>query len=189
MTHLLTIALLITGLTSRYDANPVCISTAIGSACAVGAEPVGQCHDAGDGIICTAHPYQIPIYASWYDPVLGGINCDNSCDHKALRQFHPAQYGNSAACPHDWIATTFEVMVTGERWYCDDRGGAIKLGWRPVWTAATGRYFTWAWTVDFMIDSTGDVPWWAYTLLDWRFTHLGALPVVVSEVPPMLAGH
>lgn len=145
----------------------VCLVTLLGMECAINAPAMGECQSFDSALVCYVDVEDIPLYASWYDPTLGGINCDGTCEHKALRPFDVNQYGHTAACPHDWIGQTFSAV--DQSWYCDDRGGAIKLGYRPVWTADQGTHYVWAWTIDFMLPASEPAPWWAYTLIsDWN---------------------
>ena len=151
----------------------VCIVTFIGAECAYNAPTIGtDCFDLDGAIICLVEPEEIPLYASWYDWKLGGINCGGSCDWKASRPVDDSHYGHTAACPHDWLFMTFETPTLADHpsWYCDDRGPAIKLGYRPVWDAQNGTHHIWAWTIDFALDSNLVRPGWVYTVIhDWEF--------------------
>jgi hypothetical protein len=157
----------------------ICLFTILGAACAIDAEPIGECATMEEGrIICSVPPEGIPLYASWYDNELGEehpINCDHDCSWKALRRADPSQYGNSAACSHDWLGKTFVTPTLPNHpvWYCDDRGGAIQLGYRPVWEPETGTTMQWAWTTDFYLSHTLPRPDWVYTLIyNWHFASL-----------------
>lgn len=152
----------------------VCLYTTIGMQCQPGAEQMGSCWNDHETIICyVSNPTSIPLRASYYSPELcaeSPINCNGDPENKASRPFHPDQYGRTAACPHDWI---FKTIVTPDleqsHWYCDDRGGAIHLVWRPVFTLSDGTIWTWAWNIDFMLDPAQPLPWWVYTLItNWQ---------------------
>jgi len=72
-----------------------------------------------------------PIKLTWYDPQLGGINCDGDCSTLGNGQRVTEDlYGRSAACPLEWIGDTLLLQVSeSETWAlgCNEGGGAIKL--------------------------------------------------------------
>ena len=70
---------------------------------------------------------------SWYDPRLGGPNCltfvNGQCISKMASGLHWQDWmgaiPGAVACPREWPFWT-EVVFGGQRWYCLDRGGAIR---------------------------------------------------------------
>jgi len=91
-----------------------------------------------------------PIEITWYDPELGGINCNADCSTiGASTPLLDEHYGTVLACPIEFYGATFHIwgskggLADGE-WQCLDGGGAIVvrddgvvrvdlLSRRPVW--------------------------------------------------------
>lgn len=74
---------------------------------------------------------RLPIVTSWYNPELGGINCDpgggcSTFGGGAL--ILPEHYGASAACLTEWRGRTVVIPGFG-RFVCRDSGGAVKRAW------------------------------------------------------------
>jgi len=75
-----------------------------------------------------------PAQISWYDPALGGINCDHDCGVVgATTRFHESMYGNVLACPIEFPRGT-KFTITSSRgglangtWTCLDGGGSAVL--------------------------------------------------------------
>lgn len=66
-----------------------------------------------------------PLKISWYDPALGGVNCDHDCSTMASGvKVTPDRYGNTAACIRAWMGKTVVIEGIG-RFTCLDTGGAI----------------------------------------------------------------
>lgn len=66
-----------------------------------------------------------PLRISWYDPKLGGINCDHDCTTMASGvKVTPDRYGNTAACVREWMGAWIVMPGIGE-FQCLDTGGAI----------------------------------------------------------------
>ena len=87
----------------------------------------------------------IPVITTWYDPALGGINCDDDC--KTLADggtWSSDDYGRVAACPASWMGKRF-VTTAGE-FLCRDTGGKIGLAWNAY-------YENWVFHVDIMSDT------------------------------------
>ena len=143
-----------------------CLFTALGSECVIDAPPpiYATCLTTTDNmVVCVADVTDVPLYASWYSHELcdiAPINGDGDCSWKAGRKSDTAHYGEAAACPMDWLWLTITTPY-GE-YLCDDRGGAIKLGYRDIWTPERGLYQDWAWTIDFFLDPHQELPWWVY---------------------------
>lgn len=141
--------------------------------CAPSAEPIGDCWQPINGVLaCTAEPWELPIRASWYNPLLGGINCDKDCRYVADGTLSADCFNWCLACPLGWEPhykdgqfIPGKVIDFGPHvgvWQCRDVGGAIhhKYG---RWYTSGG--FTWEWVivVDFM---TYHEPEWAYWLFE-----------------------
>lgn len=68
----------------------------------------------------------LPIITTYYDPSLGGINCDSDCTTFAnMEKVTPDKYGNTAACPGEWLGKT--IVIDDKPYVCRDTGGAIGL--------------------------------------------------------------
>ena len=66
-----------------------------------------------------------PLKISWYDPLLGGINCDHDCTTMASGvKVTEDRYGNTAACLREWMGAYVVIPGLGE-FQCLDTGGAI----------------------------------------------------------------
>jgi hypothetical protein len=66
-----------------------------------------------------------PLKISWYDPILGGVNCDSDCSTMATgAKVTEDRYGRTAACIREWAGKTVVIAGLGE-FECLDRGGAI----------------------------------------------------------------
>lgn len=70
---------------------------------------------------------------TWYDPALGGVNCDDSCAHMAAGDPVADWYGRALACPSEFALGT-RFIITGSRWgladgewTCLDRGSSIVI--------------------------------------------------------------
>lgn len=145
------------------------IATIALATCVPDAVPVGDCvqrmPERVDCIVQDATT--IPIRASYYDPSLGGTNCQEPCDYTGDLTHVDDCYGVCLACPVGWYGNWIQFDEWIGRWQCRDHGGAIEPGY--------GRYFTqngwftgWVITVDFM---TNEEPAFAYWLLDWQFNN------------------
>lgn len=66
-----------------------------------------------------------PLKISWYDPLLGGVNCDHDCTTMATGvKVTEDRYGRTAACIREWTGRTVIIPGLGA-FECLDRGGAI----------------------------------------------------------------
>ncbi len=75
----------------------------------------------------------LPILTTWYDPELGGINCQEPCDIYANgeRVIESHYYGNTdqtAACLPEWLGREITIQGLGT-FKCRDTGGAIKVAY------------------------------------------------------------
>jgi hypothetical protein len=68
-----------------------------------------------------------PVLISWYDPAIGGINCDSDCTVFAdMTPVTDEAYGQVAACPVEWIGKRITIPQVGD-YLCRDTGGAIRV--------------------------------------------------------------
>lgn len=68
----------------------------------------------------------VVAYLSWYDPALGGINCDADCTRLADGSPVAAWYDRAIACPPEFaLGAQIDIPGVGVR-ECRDRGGAIQ---------------------------------------------------------------
>lgn len=112
----------------------------------------------------------MPIYASWYNPAWGGINCDHDCTQLAIAPMRDEWYGRVAACPPGFTTrgwtTEFHIAGLGS-FLCLDRGGAIKITYRTVYTR-DGFQDLWVIVLDFMVEETP--PFAAEIFWNWQAT-------------------
>lgn len=81
----------------------------------------------------TAPRQEKPLKISWYDPALGGINCDSDCTTMASGvKVTPDRYGRTAACIRPWLGKTVVIAGLGE-FECLDTGGAIVEHSTYIW--------------------------------------------------------
>lgn len=139
----------------------------IGIFCHQDAQPVGKCwqHPFIDTHICVIEAEQLPLRASWYDPVLGGVNCMAPCDQLGDGTAVADAYGWVVACPPGWYGRWLDVEYAG-RQQCRDHGGAVVPTYGRAYTPE-GFVYTWWITVDFLAH---EPPPYAYLLLDWRMS-------------------
>ena len=91
----------------------------------------------------------------WYDPQLGGINCDHECDYLGTGHKVSEWYGRALACPLEFERGTV-FRISGSRWgladgdwVCLDWGHAIVV--QPDGTVTLdllSRYPIWKETLD-----------------------------------------
>lgn len=115
-------------------------------------------------------PYEsdvLPILVTWYDPALGGINCDVDCttlaDGLGWDEF---DYGRSAAC----LPTMLGGYVTfgGMTYRCRDTGGGIEVEYDGYWQR-------WVMRVDIMSDEPIDCNYCLYAY--WQFGYRQPLDI------------
>ncbi len=73
----------------------------------------------------------LPIVTTWYDPELGGINCEEPCDIYAggERVLESHYYGHSdqtAACLAEWLGRSIHIQGLGT-FICRDVGSSIVI--------------------------------------------------------------
>lgn len=108
---------------------------------------------------------ELPLLVTWYNPAMGGLNCDGDCSHLSLAPMHPAFYGRAAACPAEFVGLDFTAVVShpaiGER-ACLDRGGAVVVEYRYV----PGVGWLWLAVVDLLEHGPHPTNW--QLLYGWR---------------------
>jgi len=78
---------------------------------------------------------QLPALITYYNPALGGINCDHDCTTVADGSIvTDASYGAWAACDASLLGVV--VMLGGVgRVECRDTGGMVRPFWSDYWRA------------------------------------------------------
>ena len=80
---------------------------------------------------------ELAILITWYDPKLGGINCDSDCSMLAdgSATANAIYYGNApvstAACLREWIGRTVTIDGLGT-FLCRDTGGGIVTKYNEI---------------------------------------------------------
>ena len=72
----------------------------------------------------------VTIRYSRYDPALGGVNCSRFVNGICISNMASGKpwtpwMERACACPPEWAFGTV-VILDGQRWECQDRGGKIK---------------------------------------------------------------
>lgn len=101
------------------------------------------CHPVGGNTIyCTIGLEDMPAYLSWYDGLLGGINCVEPCDQLGDGTPTAESYGWAMACPKGLYGRyiTFEGVGT---WQCRDHGNAITVRYGERYTSRWGFWTGW----------------------------------------------
>ena len=76
---------------------------------------------------------ELPLLASWYNPSMGGMNCDLDDWCHVLADglpWTPADYDHVAACIPEWHYAT--VVTVAGVWHCRDTGSAVVVRNHPV---------------------------------------------------------
>jgi len=73
----------------------------------------------------------VTIRYSRYDPALGGVNCSRFVNGICISNMASGKpwapwMERACACPPEWAFGT-TVILDGQRWECQDRGGKIKF--------------------------------------------------------------
>lgn len=145
----------------------VCLTvlSIIGAYCVADAAPIGDCVPRMAEVVdCVVEAEALPIRASYYNPALGGINCDEDCSTTGDGTPVEQCYGWCMACPPGWYGRWLDFGEWVGQWQCRDHGGAITPTYGVTYTP-DGFVEGWWITCDFM---AYDEPEWAYLLLDWR---------------------
>jgi hypothetical protein len=84
-------------------------------------------------LLIFAQVIAIDIRISWYDPALGGVNCDGSCATMAAGHDPRDWYGRALACPPEfpigsiWRLPAIYPGLPAKDWICLDRGGMVVM--------------------------------------------------------------
>lgn len=153
------------------------VASIVGQWCATGVENilVGDCTEMGrDSYLCQVE--YLPAFLSYYDPSICDAyptNCLDGGTHFGNGEpVTEERYGDTAACPIDWVPQTVAIDGVG-RWVCRDTGGGIAPVYREVWLWDNGtaqKVWMWVVTLDILYHHTpGSYPWWAFRVFDWSF--------------------
>ncbi len=101
---------------------------------------------------------------SVYDPVLGGINCDDNCATVAMGEWYTDMYKVSGACPPELYGATLYLPDLDKEFHCIDTGPAVVAVHYP------GQLVSW---LDVMWPLTEEDPpdylglWFEYEVAEW----------------------
>lgn len=114
----------------------------VGTWCYVDASHAGQCIDHGMVSHCMADVDQLYGLLSWYDPALGGINCQEPCH--LLGDGTPVEqsYGVMMACPLGLYGRSFSFDGVGT-FQCRDHGGDVNVRYERRYTSDRGFVDDW----------------------------------------------
>lgn len=74
----------------------------------------------------------LPILVTWYNPALGGINCNNDCSTLADgTKWNDSHYNNTAACIVRLRGATLHFGDYAVK--CRDSGGMVKISWNDYY--------------------------------------------------------
>ncbi len=86
-----------------------------------------------ESLSCPPPLETMPLLATWYDPALGGINCQEPCnvfaDGTAVTE---DSYNVTAACLPQWLGRDIVVVGLGT-FKCRDTGGGIVVEWNEYY--------------------------------------------------------
>ncbi|MEM7110988.1 MAG: hypothetical protein AAF614_01050 [Chloroflexota bacterium] len=137
--------------------------------------------------ICPPPITDMPVLVTWYDPSLGGINCDVDCDTFAdSSPVTPEAYGAVTACIPEWLGAELTISGLGT-FHCRDTGGSIVVAFNDY-------YQQWVIHVDVL---QTEMPSWNYELRDWQLNwnlnpstptnKSSHIPVAYQEATPACA--
>ena len=109
----------------------------------------GSCVDTGEKRLCYLSEDALPLRASWYNPELGGINCQEPCGQLGDGGAVADGFGKTIACPPDWYGREIDFGWIGSR-QCRDSGEAIKPTCGFVFVPEVGSEYHCFITVDFL---------------------------------------
>ena len=102
-----------------------------------------------------------PAVMVFYDPALGGINCDGDCTTVATGPFTADMYKTSGACHPDLLGQTVYFPAIDLTMHCVDTGSLVTVAWNNYYQL-TIIYFDVLWPA-------AEPPPWLYWLLnDWE---------------------
>ena len=99
-----------------------------------------------------------PAVITFYDPSLGGINCDDDCTTVATGKLEPSMYGTAGACHKDLLGRTIVFHAIDLEMKCVDTGGMIDVAYSKYYSREV-LYFDILWDAD-------NPPEWNYWLLE-----------------------
>lgn len=112
----------------------------------------------GNTIPCPPPITEMPVLVTWYDPALGGINCDADCTTYADGTIvTPDDYGQVSACIPEWLGASITIDGIGT-FACRDTGSAIVVNYNEY-------YRGWVIHVDVLHEEPPD---WNYQLRNWQ---------------------
>ncbi len=80
-----------------------------------------------NGASCPPQLEDMKVLVTWYDPMLGGINCQEPCDVFADgTAVTESSYNVTAACIPEWMGRTIVIVGLGA-FTCHDTGGGIVI--------------------------------------------------------------
>ena len=107
--------------------------------------------------------FDYPALMVFYDPSLGGINCNDDCTTVAWGPLTPDMWFTAGACHPDLFGATVHFPAIDFTMHCVDNGDDITIAYNEVYNQ-TVVYFDPLWIAD-------DPPFWLYWLLDeWTVT-------------------
>ncbi len=133
----------------------------IGVACHQDAQPIGECIDHGMTTYCEADITDLRGYMSWYDGMLGGVNCVEPCEFLGDGTPVPESYGKMMACPLGLYGRFFTFEGVGT-FQCRDHGGDIVVRYGRRYTRDG---FVNEWHIVFDLSMQGDNFPYAYDLV------------------------
>ena len=103
-----------------------------------------------------------PAVVTYYEPLLGGINCDGDCGTMATGPIEEWMYGEYMACHTDLLGAyvTFDGIGT---FRCMDTGGMMV----PLWSQHYGEevlYF------DVLLHETPEWNYWRWSPDNWHIS-------------------
>ena len=112
----------------------------------------------GNTLPCPPPITEMPVLVTWYDPALGGINCDVDCTTYADGTLvTPDDYGQVSACIPEWLGASITIDGLGT-FACRDTGSAIVVDYNEY-------YRGWVIHVDILHEEPPD---WNYQLRHWQ---------------------
>lgn len=112
----------------------------------------------GNAAPCPPPITQMPVLVTWYDPALGGVNCDSDCTTYADGTLvTPDDYGQVSACIPEWLGASITIDGLGS-FMCRDTGASIGVDYNVY-------YEGWVIYVDILHEEPPD---WNYQLREWQ---------------------
>lgn len=102
-----------------------------------------------------------PAVMVFYDPALGGINCDDDCSTVASGPFTTDMYKTAGACHPDLLSLTVYFPAIDLTMHCVDTGSLVTVAWNNYYQR-TIIYF------DVLWPAAEPPPWLYWLIYDWR---------------------